>query len=382
MRVLWLTNDLPPRSGGIERFVGALLERCWPETTLVLGPEHPEGEGHDRDQPYAVRRIAGRVLPTPSTLRAVRSAAERHRPDVIVLGAGWPLGELIPALHRDPGCPVVALTHGHEAGMASVGLGPLVRHALRDADAVTTISDHTEQALAGYLPAGRTHRLHPGVDADRFTPDVDGTAFRSAWGIPEDAPLVGCVSRLVRRKGQDVLLDAWPVIRRRHPTAWLVLVGAGPEEDRLRDRARQLGPGAQVVMTGELDGDGLPGAYGALDVFAMPCRTRWFGTDVEGLGIVYLEAQACGVPPVAGRSGGAPEAVRDGETGIVVDGRDPVAVADAVAHVLDDPVRRRGMGLAGRVWVERRWSWETVADRFRGVLQDVCDGPVSVADRG
>lgn len=381
MRVLWLTNDLPPRSGGIERFIGSLLERCWPETTLVLGPHDPRAVPHDARQPYTVRRIADRVLPTPSTLRAVRDAAADHDPEVIVMGASWPLGELAPALHREPALPVVALTHGHEAGMASIGLGWLVRHALRDLDAVTTISDHTERTLSRQLPAGRVHRLPPGVDVDTFTPDLDGAVFRTRWSIPSDAPLVGCVSRLVPRKGQDVLLDAWPVVRREHPDAWLTLVGTGPGERRLRDRARQLGPGAQVVLTGEVDGEVLPAVYGALDVFAMPCRTRWFGTDVEGLGIVYLEAQACGVPVVAGRSGGAPEAVRDGETGLVVDGRDPVAVADAVSELLDDPVRRRGMGLAGRVWVERRWAWDAVAERFRGLLEEVA-GPVSPAGRG
>lgn len=381
MRVLWLTNDLPPRSGGIERFVGTLVERCWPESTLVLGPAHPDGRSHDLAQVYDVRRIADRVLPTRSTLRALRHAAVEHDPDVIVLGASWPLGELIPALHRDPGVPVVALTHGHEAGMVSVGLGWLVRRAVREADAVTTISEHTERTLASHLPRGRVHRLPPGVDVERFTPDADGAGFRSRWGIPAEAPLVGCVSRLVPRKGQDVMLDAWPVVRGRHPSAWLVLVGAGPSEQRLRDRARQLGAGAQVVLTGEVEGDRLPQAYGALDVFAMPCRTRWFGTDVEGLGIVYLEAQAARVPVVAGRSGGAPEAVREGETGLVVDGDDPVAVADAVTELLDDPVRRRGMGLAGRVWVEQRWAWPTIAARFQALLQDVADRPISPADR-
>ncbi len=379
MRVLWLTNDLPPRSGGIERFVGALLQRTWPETALVLGPHH--SAEHDAQRTYEVRRIADRVLPTPATLQAVREAAAEHRPEVVVLGASWPLGELVPALHRDPAVPVVALTHGHEAGMASVGLGWLVRRALRDLDAVTTISDHTEQALSRHLPEGRVTRLPPGVDVDAFTPDLDGDAFRTRWAIPPDAPLVGCISRLVPRKGQDVLLDAWPVVRRRFPEAWLTLVGTGPSEDRLRDRVQQLGPGAQVVLTGEVEPDLLAQAYGALDVFAMPCRTRWFGTDVEGLGIVYLEAQACGVPVVAGRSGGAPEAVRDGETGFVVDGRDPLAVAQATGKLLEDPVRRRGMGLAGRGWVERRWSWETIAERFRGLLRQIAAGPVSPADR-
>lgn len=373
MRLLWLTNDLPPRAGGIERFVDDLARRAWPDTTLVLGPRHQGYEDHDASVPYDVRRIADRVLPTPSTLRSVRQAARVHRPDVVILGAAWPLGELAAALHRDPGVPVIGLTHGHEAGMASVGLGWLVRRVLRDLDAATTISDHTEGVLRPHLPEGRTHRLSPGVDIASFSPDVQGSGFRPRWGIPADAPLVGCISRLVKRKGQDILLDAWPVIRRRHPDAWLALVGEGPLAPNLRDRAAQLGRSAQIVLTGGLPWEDLPAAYAATDVFAMPCRTRWFGTDVEGLGMVYLEAQACGVPPVAGRSGGAPEAVRDGETGLVVDGTDPLAVAGAVGELLDDPVRRRGMGIAGRVWVERRWSWDAVVARFRELVTDVVE---------
>lgn len=368
MRVLWLTNDLPPRAGGIQQFVANLLQRVHPQTTVVVGPAEDGAATYDDTVPWRTVRAPGALLPTPRTLRLVRQVAREHRPDVIVLGASWPLGELGRALARDPAVPVVALSHGLEAGLAGVGLGHLIRRATRDLAAVTTISAYTETRLRPHLAAPRVERIPPGVDVELFHPGIDAAALRRRWEIPDGAPLVGCISRLVPRKGQDVLLEVWPEVQRRHPDAWLAIVGTGPLEDDLRRQAAGL---ANVVITGRLEWADLPAAYAALDVFAMPCRTRLAGTDVEGLGIVYLEAQACGIPAIAGRSGGAPEAVRDGETGLVVDGRDRPAVTSAIAELLDDPARRAAMGEAGRRWVEQVWSWEAIADRFRALLDEV-----------
>lgn len=372
MRVLWITNDLPPRAGGIERFIGSLLERVHPDTTLVLGPAGgPHADAHDRARPWRTVRAPGRVVPTRGIRRLACRLGRDHGAEVVVLGASWPLGELAPALRRELGVPVVALSHGLEAGLASVGLGHLVRRATRGLAALTTISDWTEQRLAPHVAAERVRRIPPGVDVARFTPRADGARLRSQWGIAPDAPVIGCISRLVRRKGQDVLLEAWPEVARRHPGARLVLAGEGPLERELRARARRLGPAGGVVLPGRLAWEDLPAAHAALDVFAMPCRTRLGGTDVEGLGIVYLEAQACGVPAVAGRSGGAPEAVLDGRTGTVVDGGDPAEVARVLDGWLADAGARGGAGRRGRAWVERQWSWSAIATAFADLLDEV-----------
>jgi phosphatidyl-myo-inositol dimannoside synthase len=236
---------------------------------------------------------------------------------------------------------------------------------------VTVISDFTAEQLGPHLAAAQVMRVPPGVDLDRFTPAVDGQALRASWGVPAAAPVVGCVSRLVPRKGQDALVDVWPRLRARHPAAWLVLVGEGPGQRRLARDVARLGPAAQVVLAGRAAWEDLPACYAALDVFAMPCRTRWGGLDVEGLGIVYLEAQACGVPAVAGRSGGAPETVRDGVSGSVVDGRDRAALIAALDGWLADPAARERAGREGRRWVEQRWGWEAIAERFRHLLAEV-----------
>lgn len=372
MRVLWLTNDLPPRTGGIQQFVANLLARVHPQATVVIGPAEDDAAGHDAGQPYEVVRGRGAVLPTPAVLRRTVEVGRQHRPDVVVLGASWPLGELAGRLQRALDVPVVALSHGLEAGLASVGLGPVVGHATRDLAALTTISDWAEQRLSPHVRAQRVVRVPPGVDVDRFRPGLaGGKLLRQVWGIPQDATLVGCVSRLVPRKGQDRLLRVWPEIAARHPDAWLVLVGEGPLAGRLAERIRALGPDARARLVGRVGWDELPDAYAALDLFAMPCRSRLAGTDVEGLGIVYLEAQAVGIPAIAGDSGGAPEAIRDGRTGTVVPGRDDPALSAALDRWLSDPAARHAAGRAGRAWVEASWSWETIAARFRALLDEV-----------
>lgn len=375
MRLLWLTNDLPPRTGGIERFVANLALRTRPHEAVVVGPRQAGATAWDAAQPFPVVRTPGEwVLPTPRTLRLVRAVSRQHRSDAIVLGACWPLGELAVPLARDPGVPVVALTHGLEAGLAGVGLGRLIQRATRGCAAVTTISGYTEARLGPHLAAPLVARVPPGADVDVFHPGVDGRGFRARHGVPFDAPLVGCVARLVRRKGQDVLLEAWPSLRRQHSDAWLALVGSGPLEATLRRTLARLGTDSHVVVTGPVPGEQLPAAYAALDIFAMPCRTRLGGADVEGLGMAYLEAQAAGLPVVAGSSGGAPEAVCDGDTGLVVDGTDVDAVAEALAGLLDDTVRRRAMGERARAWAVEHWSWEVSARRFQRVLEAVTRG--------
>jgi phosphatidylinositol alpha-1,6-mannosyltransferase len=252
--------------------------------------------------------------------------------------------------------------------VALPGARQLLQRIAGGLDVLTYISEYTRARLAPALD-GRTRmaQLSPGVDVDLFTPAADGAAVRRRYGLGE-GPVVVCVSRLVPRKGQDVLVAAWPRVLERHPGARLLLVGGGPLERQLRRAVADRGVGGSVVLTGPVPTDRLPEHYAAGDVFAMPCRTRRGGLDVEGLGMVYLEAAACGRPVVAGTSGGAPEAVREGVTGHVVDPRSPQAVADAVSRLLDDPAAARAMGAAGREWVEHRWSWTTIAATFAELL--------------
>jgi phosphatidylinositol alpha-1,6-mannosyltransferase len=278
---------------------------------------------------------------------------------------------LLAPLARDAGARrVIASTHGHEVGWSML---PLARTALRrignDTDVVTFISHYTRSRFASaFGPRAALEHLAPGVDVERFEPNsVARAELRARYGLGE-RPVVVCVSRLVPRKGQDMLIQALPSIRQRVPGTALVIVGGGPYLDKLRRLAHGFGVAEHVIFTEGVPGEELPAHHAMADVFAMPCRTRGSGLDVEGLGIVYLEASATGVPVVAGRSGGAPESVCDGETGLVVDGWDVGAIAAAVGDLLADPARAAAMGAAGRQWVVENWQWRAKARRLSQLL--------------
>jgi phosphatidylinositol alpha-1,6-mannosyltransferase len=369
-----VTNDFPPRQGGIQTFVAALLDRRPPDSLVVLASRSPGWEQHDAALPYpVVRRPTSMLLPTPGTARAAADLARRHGCDNAFFGAAAPLGLIAPALREAGVGHLVGATHGHETGWVALpGSRQLMQRIAGHLDVVTYISEYTRDRLAPALaPRTRLAQLSPGVDVDRFTPHVDGSDVRRRYGLG-DAPVVVCVSRLVARKGQDVLVAGWPRVLAGHPSARLLLVGGGPAERSLRRAVAARGVGDSVVLTGAVPHAELPAHYAAGDVFAMPCRTRRGGLDVEGLGMVFLEASACGLPVVAGTSGGAPETVQEGVTGHVVEPRSAEDVATTISGLLADPARARAMGAAGRAWVERRWSWTTIAATFTDLLEKHC----------
>ena len=331
IKTLLVTNDFPPTVGGIQSylrdFAAELARRVGPESLVVFASTQDAAAARkwDASVPYTVVRWSHRVmLPTPSTARAMQRLIRTHGIDTVWFGAAAPLALMGPAAKRAGAATVIASTHGHEVGWAKVPIGrQALRGIGRSADIVTYISDYTLQRLRPAFGSGpRFVALPSGVDTAFFRPATatQRTATRERLGVG-DAPLVVCSTRLVARKGQDVLIRALPEVRRQAAGARLVIVGTGPDARRLHAIA-----GAEVVFTGAVPGEQLRDIVAAADVFAMPARTRLGGFDVEGLGIVYLEAQACGVPVVAGRSGGAPETVTP-ESGVVVDGRDTNAVS-------------------------------------------------------
>ncbi|MCU1624772.1 MAG: GDP-mannose-dependent alpha-(1-6)-phosphatidylinositol monomannoside mannosyltransferase [Frankiales bacterium] len=364
MRTLVVTNDFPPRPGGIQSYVHSLAVRQPAGEVVVYASSWKGAAEFDAAQPFPVVRADTSVLlPTRGVLQQARAVAAAEGCDRVWFGAAAPLGLLAHGL----ALPAVASTHGHELAWARL---PALRQVLtkvgRDVDAVTALGDYTRSRLERVMRAPFTN-LPPGVDAEVFRPGSGGAEVRARLGL-SDRPLVGCVSRLVPRKGQDVLIRALPAVRKRVPGAALLLVGGGPQAPRLRELAASLGVAEDVVLTGSVPWEELPAHHDAADVFAMPCRSRFGGLEVEGLGIVFLEASATGKPVVAGRSGGSPDAVRHGETGYVVDGTSVDEVADRVASLLEDPVKAQAMGAAGRAWVEQEWQWDALAVRLRELL--------------
>ncbi|WP_155055152.1 glycosyltransferase family 4 protein [Streptomyces blattellae] len=378
-KTLIVTNDFPPRPGGIQAFLHNMALRLDPERLVVYASTWKRGrEGteataaFDAEQPFTVvRDRTTMLLPTPQVTRRAVGLLRGHGCTSVWFGAAAPLGLLAPALRAAGAERLVATTHGHEAGWAQL---PAARQLLRrigqSTDTMTYLGEYTRSRIAGALTAdaaSRMVRLPPGVDEKTFHPESGGDAVRARLGLT-DRPVIVCVSRLVPRKGQDTLILAMPRILAEEPEAVLLIVGGGPYEQELRKLAAQTRVTDSVRFTGAVPWSELPAHYGAGDVFAMPCRTRRRGLDVEGLGIVYLEASATGLPVVAGDSGGAPDAVLDGETGWVVRGGSPEEAADRITTLLGDTELRRRMGERGREWVEEKWRWDLLAEHLQTLL--------------
>ncbi|WP_327356690.1 glycosyltransferase family 4 protein [Streptomyces sp. NBC_01304] len=378
-KTLIVTNDFPPRPGGIQAFLHNMALRLDPEQFVVYAStwkRSREGveatRAFDAEQPFTVvRDRTTMLLPTPRVTRRAVGLLKEHGCTSVWFGAAAPLGLMAPALRKAGATRLVATTHGHEAGWAQL---PAARQLLRrigeSTDTITYLGEYTRSRIASALSpeaAARMAQLPPGVDEKTFHPGSGGAEVRERLGL-SDRPVVVCVSRLVPRKGQDTLIEAMPAILAEVPDAVLLIVGGGPYENDLRKLAAETGVADSVRFTGSVPWAELPAHYGAGDVFAMPCRTRRGGLDVEGLGIVYLEASATGLPVVAGDSGGAPDAVLDGETGWVVRGGHPEESAERIVALLGDPELRKRMGERGREWVEEKWRWDLLAERLKELL--------------
>jgi phosphatidylinositol alpha-1,6-mannosyltransferase len=376
-KVLVVTNDFPPRRGGIQSFLHALALGLPADRVVVYAPAWPGAEEFDARQPYPViRHPTSLMLPVPGVARRARAILAEHGCDVVLFGAAAPLGLLAPGLRRAGARRIVAVTHGHEAGWAVL---PVARTLLRrigdGADVVTYLGEYFRVRLARALSpaaAARMVRLAPGVNNKEFRPGAGGAAIREKLGIGPAVPVVICVSRLVPRKGQDTLIEAWPRVlsdlRAPGLAPRLLIVGDGPDAARLRRMAHRLGVAGSVIFTGAVPRADLPSYYDVGNVFAMPCRTRRGGLDVEGLGIVYLEASATGLPVIGGDSGGAPDAILRGETGYVVAGGDAGELADRLVALLTDPDAAVTMGDKGLAWVEQEWRWDLVSARLAEIL--------------
>nr|WP_170949093.1 MULTISPECIES: glycosyltransferase family 4 protein [unclassified Rhodococcus (in: high G+C Gram-positive bacteria)] len=372
-RTLLVTNDFPPRPGGIQSYLHSFATR-FPADELVVYAPRWRGDSHvkfDERQPFeVVRHPTTLMLPTPLVARRAAQLVRAHGCDSVWFGAAAPLAVMAPVVRRAGAETVVASTHGHEVGWSMVpgGRGTL-RIIGNTVDTVTYVSKYTRgRFAAAFGPRAALEHVPSGVDTDRFAPDAGARAeLRVRYGLG-DRPTVLCLSRLVPRKGQDYLIRSIEGIRAKVDGAVLVIVGGGPYEGALRTLARKAGVEQHVIFTGTVPSAELAAHHTIADVFAMPSRTRGAGLDVEGLGIVYLEASATGVPVVAGMSGGAPETVLEGKTGLVVDGTSVDAITDAVVRILSDRALATSMGNAGRSWVRAEWQWDALAAKLRRLL--------------
>jgi len=370
-RTLLVTNDYPPQVGGIQRTLEALVRRLPPDRVAVLCPNAEGGDVFDRAAPYPVYRQPERFLwPLPEVRRRLHQAVRSFGADVVLFGAVYPLALLGPSL-AETGTPYLAAAHGFEYWLSiAPGTHALVRRATARAARVPVmcsafIARVVRTAVPDNVPVSV---MYPGADLEAFRPDLPYGDLTDLHGV-SDRPLIVCVSRLVARKGQDVLIRAMPRIRRDVPDASLLIVGGGPDRDRLVRLAADA-PNRSVVFAGQVSEGDLPRYYRAGNVFAMPCRSRLGGLEVEGWGNVFLEAAACARPVVVGDSGGARESLAPGETGLLVNGSDVAEVAGAVGSLLADPERADAMGRAGRERVVRAFGWSRAAEQLAGWLRE------------
>ncbi len=371
-RTLIVTNDFPPRTGGIESFVLAMASRMPPESVVVHTARQDGDSVFDATLPFEVVRDRSPImLPTPAIARRSAALARSRGCDRVWFGAAAPLALMAPTLRRAGVTRVVATTHGHEIWWSSVpGARRLMRAIGERTDVLTYLGEYCRSRIARPLtPAARARmvQLTPGVDDRAFRPDCGGDAVRERHGLV-GRPVVVCISRMVPRKGQDVLVRAMPELKQLVPGTALLLVGDGPHRGTVEKLVATLGLTDDVVLAGRVPWAETPAYYDAGDVFCMPTRTRLWGLEPEALGICFLEAAATGLPVVAGDSGGAPGAVLDGENGYVVDGRSPSAVAARCAELLLDPVLSQRFGVRGRAWVAERWRWDDLAVRLQRLL--------------
>jgi len=376
-RHLLVTNDFPPKVGGIQVYLWELWRRLDPASFAVLtASSDPEDSAFDLEQAAAgfqiIRSEQRVLLPTPPTTALIRRVAADVGAELLVVDPAFPLG--LAAMRA--GLPYAVVLHGAEVTVP--GRLPMTRRAL-----ASVLGGARFAICAGGYPAAEARRaagdrmppvvdVPPGVDTGRFVPlDAAGRAVaRASLGLPVDAPVVASVSRLVPRKGMDVLVDAAAALAPAFPS--LVVAIAGDGRDRARLEARARSKQAPVRFLGRVPDDALPALYGAADVFVMACRNRWLGLEQEGFGIVFLEAAAAGVPQVAGRSGGAGDAVEDGRTGLVVEHpQDAGEVARALRRLLADDDLRRGMGRAARERAEQSFGYDHLARRLAAAFAGV-----------
>jgi phosphatidyl-myo-inositol dimannoside synthase len=370
-RTLLVTNDYPPRVGGIQRTLEALWRELPPDRVSVLGPTWEGAEAFDAAATYTVVREPSEFIwPTPVFAARLDEVVASLGIEVVLFGDAFPLALVGPRLERR-GTPYLVAAHGFDYWLSVMpGAHTMMRYMTSAASRVPVMcSEFIARTVRTAVPETvPVSVLNPGADLHAFRPDLPTADLRERLGVGE-RPLVVCVSRLVARKGQDVLILGIPRIRRQVPDATLVIVGGGPYEEELRTLAADA-PAGSVVFAGQVPEEDLPRYYVLGDVFAMPCRSRLAGMEVEGWGNVFIEASACGRPIVVGDSGGARETVIDGETGLLVNGGDVDQVADAVAGLLADPDRARRMGTAGRERVERAHAWPEIAARLAGWLRE------------
>lgn len=375
-KTLVITNDFPPRPGGIQTFIYGLVQGFDPDDVVVLTSKHTGWQEFDKQEKYPIfRHNTQMLLPTKAVGDQAITIIKEFNCDRVLFGASAPLGLLANRLKNHGIKKTVAITHGHEVGWAfTPGLKQTFQKIVKDVDKLTYLTKFTFEQISEAISSDQLEKfeqLTPGIDINMFNPEnkTNGQSqkIRERFRLG-NKPVVVCVSRLMARKGQDTLIEVWPEVLKKVPDAHLLIVGGGSLKQSLHKKTFDNNVHTSVTITGAVDWKELPGFYAAGDVFAMPVRTRNLGFDVEGLGIVYLEASATGIPVIAGNSGGAPEAVIDGVTGFVLNPNNQMILAEKIIELLLNKELINRLGKQGRSWIEKQWQWPSRHLQLKNLL--------------
>ena len=375
-KTLVITNDFPPRPGGIQTFIYGLVQGFDPDDVVVLTSKHTAWQEFDKQEKYPIFRHNTQMpLPTKAVGYQAITIIKEFNCDRVLFGASAPLGLLANRLKNHGIKKTVAITHGHEVGWAfTPGLKQTFQKIVKDVDKLTYLTKFTFEQISEAISSDQLEKfeqLTPGIDINMFNPEnkTNGQSqkIRERFRLG-NKPVVVCVSRLMARKGQDTLIEVWPEVLKKVPDAHLLIVGGGSLKQSLHKKTFDNNVHTSVTITGAVDWKELPGFYAAGDVFAMPVRTRNLGFDVEGLGIVYLEASATGIPVIAGNSGGAPEAVFDGVTGFVLNPNNQMILAEKIIELLLNKELSNRLGKQGRSWIEKQWQWPSRHLQLKNLL--------------
>lgn len=375
-KTLVITNDFPPRPGGIQTFIYGLVQGFDPDDVVVLTSKHTAWQEFDKQEKYPIfRHNTQMLLPTKAVGDQAITIIKEFNCDRVLFGASAPLGLLANRLKNHGIKKTVAITHGHEVGWAfTPGLKQTFQKIVKEVDKLTYLTKFTFEQISEAISSDQLEKfeqLTPGIDINMFNPEnkTNGQSqkIRERFRLG-NKPVVVCVSRLMARKGQDTLIEVWPEVLKKVPDAHLLIVGGGSLKQSLHKKTFDNNVHTSVTITGAVDWKELPGFYAAGDVFAMPVRTRNLGFDVEGLGIVYLEASATGIPVIAGNSGGAPEAVIDGVTGFVLNPNNQMILAEKIIELLLNKELINRLGKQGRSWIEKQWQWPSRHLQLKNLL--------------
>jgi phosphatidylinositol alpha-1,6-mannosyltransferase len=373
-KVLLVTNDLGPRAGGIETFILGLIEGL-PKNSLVIYTSSQKGHAPfdaqllEKFGATIIRDRAKILLPTPRISRKAVGILKKYKIQNVWFGAAAPLGLMASQLRNGGASNIVALSHGHEVWWAKIPiLKQMLQKIIKDVDKLGYLGTFTKNEISkATTEVNKLVQIAPGIDTNYFQPKTANPVLIAKYQL-EGRRVIVCVARLVHRKGQDQLIKALPDILEKFPEAILLIVGQGPIEQMLRNSARQLGVTHKVIFTGRVPHADLSDYISLGEVFAMPVRSRFYGFEVEGLGIAYLEASACGLPVVVGNSGGAVDAVIDQVTGLLVDGKNINEISGAICRLLAEPAKAQAMGQAGRGWVISDWQLSSWSEKFNNLL--------------